>query len=90
LTVDLRTDEIPEAWTGSRVYVGLLVPTKGSAPASGTFKVGTLERVGVFGIVGTFTDPDEEEEDIPARAFYPWSAVLTIASAEEVRGTLGL
>jgi hypothetical protein len=49
----------------------------------GRGETGVLERVNVFGIVGAFADLDTGEE--PVRAFYPWSAVLTIASVEETQ-----
>jgi hypothetical protein len=54
----------------------------------GRGETGVLERVNVFGIVGAFADLDTGEE--PVRAFYPWSAVLTIASVEETQEALGL
>ena len=74
-------DEIPHAWVGQRVYVGLLVPTRGNAPASGTFKTGVLHSVTQHGIVGVFAGQDEAE---PVRSFYPWSAVLSLTSEDDV------
>ena len=83
----LDSKEIPEAWIGREVYVGLLTPTKGSAPAAGSFKTGTLQSVNVWGIVGAFTDPLNEDEE-PVSVFYPWSAVLQIADKAEVDATV--
>ncbi len=74
-------DKIPHSWTGQTVYVGLLVPTHGDAPADATFKVGRLELVNDHGILGAFADETAGEE--PMRAFYPWGAVLSISNEED-------
>lgn len=68
--------EIPHSWIGQRVYVGLLVPTKGTSPPSGCFKIGTLHHVTRHGIVGVLANPEIDED--PVRAFYPWTAILSI------------
>jgi hypothetical protein len=79
---------MPEAWIGKRIYVGLLVPTKGSGPASGTFKVGTLHQVTDHGIVAVLSDPTTDDE--PVRSYYPWSAVLSITSEDDVADVINI
>jgi hypothetical protein len=79
---------MPHAWTGTRVYVGLLVPTKGSAPASGKIKVGRIHQVTDHGIVAVLSDPTTDDE--PVRSFYPWSAVLSITSEDDVAEVINI
>lgn len=79
--------EIPHAWIGQTVYVGLLVPTTGSAPPSGTIEIGKLHSVTQLGIVGVFASGDEDE---PVRSFYSWSAVLSISSEDDVADLVGI
>jgi hypothetical protein len=43
---------------------------------------GELEATNDLGIVASFSDPDDEE-DVPVRAFYPWSSVLRMHLLEE-------
>jgi len=77
----LTEQRIPHSWAGQTVYVGLLVPTRGDAPADATLKVGWLHEVNDLGILGTFSEPNTDEE--PMRAFYPWGAVLSISNMED-------
>ena len=84
----MATDKMPHLWTGQTVHVGLLVPTEGTAPASATYKTGRLDLVNDHGILGAFADEADGEE--PMRSFYPWAAVLQIASVEEVADVIGI
>jgi hypothetical protein len=76
--------QVPYSWAGQQVEAEIVRPLyRAGAMGLGAWPLtGELEATNDLGIVASFSDPDDEE-DVPVRAFYPWSSVLRMHLLEE-------
>ena len=80
----MEETQIPDSWVGKQVEAEIVRPLyRAGAMGLGAWPlIGKLEVMHDLGIVASFSDPDDEE-DVPVRAFYPWSSVLRMRLLEE-------
>jgi hypothetical protein len=86
---EMAADRPPEAWIGREVEAQILNAAgndEDGFPSSLTaqYRVGILEDVSQLGITASlWYDPDDEDEEAPESAFYPWSSVVWLKPVEE-------